>query len=178
MSDSQRLQALLDKQDIVDLVHRYCRAADRRDHRTMRALYHPDAVDDHGGFFKGLATDFIDKLPEIQAPMAILHHNITTVNIELDGDDAEGEIYVLAFHQAATPEGSIDVLIGGRYLDKYQRREGLWKFSQRVVVADWVNVQEPSTVNLSHPFVAGSHLGRPDNHDPSYAFFSMLDGKV
>jgi len=48
------------------------------------------AHDDHGSFFKGPAMEFIDMLPEIQAPMEILHHNITSINIALDGDKAEG----------------------------------------------------------------------------------------
>ena len=97
-----RLQAMLDKQEITDLVYAYCNASDRHDHDKLRSLYHPDATDDHGGFFQGLASEFIDKLPEIQAPMEILHHNVTTVNIALDGDYAEGEIYVLAFHRIST----------------------------------------------------------------------------
>ena len=96
-----KLQALLDKQDIQELIHTYARAADRHDHELMRSLYHQDAIDDHGAFFKGLAMQFIDQLPDIQAPMQILHHNITTVNIALEGDYAEGEVYVLAFHQVA-----------------------------------------------------------------------------
>jgi len=118
------LEALLDKQAITELIHRYCRAADRHDHALMRSLYHEDAIDDHGAFFKGPAMEFIDRLPEIQAPMLILHHNITTVNIELDGDYAEGEVYVLAYHQVATAEEPADLLIGGRYFDKYEKREG------------------------------------------------------
>jgi len=173
-STDERLHYFIDKQEILELVNRYCQAADRHDHDALRALYHADALDDHGAFFKGLATDFIDKLPEIQAPMEILHHNVTTVNIEIDGDYAEGEVYILAFHKAAGPDGSIDVLIGGRYFDKYKKRDGEWKFSHRVVVADWVNIQDPSIVNLEHPFVAGSHIGCPGADDPSYAFFKLI----
>jgi hypothetical protein len=169
-----RLRALLDKQEITELVHSYCSAADRRDHDKLRALYHEDATDDHGAFFKGLAMDFIDSLPAIQAPMQILHHNITTVNIALDGDYAEGEIYVLAFHQVQTDTDPMDLLIGGRYLDKYEKRNGLWKFSHRVVVTDWSQVNSPSTVCLDHPMIAGSHIGKPGQQDPSYDFFHLF----
>ena len=49
LSTEQQLQALLDKQAIHDLIHAYCNAADRRDLDKMRALYHEDAIDDHGG---------------------------------------------------------------------------------------------------------------------------------
>ncbi len=169
-----QLQALLDKQAITELVHAYCVAADRRDHDKLRALYHEDAIDDHGAFFKGLAMDFIDRLPEIQAPMRILHHNITTVNIALDGDYAEGEIYVLAFHQADGPEGVVDLMIGGRYLDRYERRDGVWKFSERAVVADWATLDQPSRVVLDHPMIEGSHIGRAGPDDPSYTYFRLF----
>jgi hypothetical protein len=165
------LQALLDKEAIRELVHIYCRAADRHDVGLMRSLYHEDAIDDHGAFFKGLAMDFIDRLPEIQAPMEILHHNVTTHNIELDGDKAEGETYILAFHKVATDSGCIDLLIGGRYFDKYEKRNGRWKFAHRAVVADWANLHDPSIVSLDNPMIEGSYIGKPGTADPSYDFF-------
>lgn len=170
----ERVQALLDKQEITELINAYCVAADRHDFDKMRALYHEDATDDHGAFFKGLAMEFIDRLPEIQAPMMILHHNITTVNIALDGDYAEGEVYVLAFHQVQTDDEPMDLLIGGRYFDKYEKRDGVWKYLERAVLADWATVNTPSTVCLDHPMLEGSHIGRPGPGDPSYNFFRLL----
>lgn len=169
-----KLQLLIDKQDITDLVYAYCNASDRHDHDKLRQLYHPDAIDDHGGFFRGLAMEFIDQLPQIQAPMNILHHNVTNINLALDGDYAEGEIYVLAFHQIDSEEGPKDLLIGGRYFDKYEKRDGLWKYSERAVVADWATVNTPSTVQLDHPLVEGSRIGRPGQADPSFGFFRLL----
>ncbi len=174
MSNADRLQALLDKQDILELVHAYCNAADRHDHAKMRTLYHEDAIDEHGVFFQGLAMDFIDKLPEIQAPMEILHHNVTTVNIALEGDYAEGEIYVLAYHKIKTDAEPMDLLIGGRYFDKYQKRNGVWKFAHRSVVADWATTSQPSLVDLGHPILEGAYIGKPGPADPSYGFFRLL----
>lgn len=166
------IRSLLDREAIRSLVHLYCRAADRHDHELMRSLYHEDAVDDHGVFFKGAAMDFIDQLPAIQAPMEILHHNVTTHNIELDGDHAEGEVYILAFHKVRTESGAYDLLIGGRYFDKYEKRAGTWKFSHRAVVADWVRVADPSDIDLEHQAIVGAHIGQPGPGDPSYRFFS------
>ena len=170
----QQLDELLAKQAITELVMASCNAADRHDHDKMRALYHEDAIDDHGHFAKGPAMDFIDKLPAIQASMEILHHNVTTVNLKLDGDHAEGEIYILAFHKVKDGGAGYDVLIGGRYFDKYEKREGVWKFSHRAIVADWAYPATPSKVDLDHPFLAGAHIGRPGPLDPSYAFFSLF----
>tara|TARA_R110001592_G_scaffold363371_1_gene685473 strand:+ start:81585 stop:82172 length:588 start_codon:yes stop_codon:yes gene_type:complete len=165
------LQNLLDKQAIRDLAQLYCRAADRHDVELMRSLYHPDAMDDHGEMFKGLAVDFMAQLPSILKSMDILHHNVTTHNIELNGEHAEGEVYVLAFHKVRTESSTFDLLIGGRCFDKYEKRNGCWKFSHRAVVADWTNAAEPSAVKLDHPMLAGTYIGTPGPSDPSYTFF-------
>lgn len=174
LTREQQIDALLDRQALMDLIHAYANAADRHDHDKMRALYHPDAMDDHGHFFKGPAMDFIDLLPTIQKGMAILHHNITTVNLQLDGDRAEGEVYLLAMHQVKGEGRLFDVLIGGRYFDRYEKREGIWKFSHRAIVADWAWPMDPSAIRLDHPFLQGAHIGCPGPDDPSYGFFQQL----
>lgn len=172
----QQLRKLLDKQALYELVCAYANAADRHDHQKMRELYHEDAIDEHGHFFRGPAMEFIDKLPEIQKGMDILHHNVTTVNFKIAGNKAEGEVYILAFHKTKDAEGApgFDVLIGGRYFDKYEKRNGIWKFSHRAIVADWAYPANPSKVDLNHPFLAGAHIGKPGPDDPSYQFFSMF----
>ena len=68
----------------------------------------------------------------------------------------------------------MDLLIGGRYFDKYERRDGAWKFSHRAVVADWATFNDPSCVCLEHPMVEGSYIGKPGPEDPSYEFFRLL----
>lgn len=172
--DPSALQELIDREAIRTLIYAYCNAADRHDHAKMRSLYHEDAIDDHGAMSSGPAMDFIDKLPEIQAPMEILHHNVTTINLALDGDEAEGEVYLIALHRVRGPDGPFDVLVGGRYFDRYSRRDGRWKFAHRAIVADWANIHSPSIVDLEHPFLEGAHVGKPGAADPSYAFFRML----
>ena len=170
-----KIQEIIDKDAIRDLVATYCRAADRHDNELMRSLYHEDAYDDHGSFFKGKAMEFIDMLPEIQKPMSILHHNVTTHNIKLNGAYAEGETYIIAFHQVQSDSGDYDVLIGGRYFDQYQKRDGIWKFLSRAVDADLVYVSDPSKVNLDHPMIKGAHIGVPGNKDP---LFKILKSAV
>lgn len=34
-----------------------------------------------------------------------------------------------------------DVLTGGRYLDRYERRAGMWRIAERTFVADWTMAQ-------------------------------------
>jgi hypothetical protein len=171
-----RLATLIAKDAIRDLVMAYARAADRKDTALMRSRYHPDAVEDHGSFFQGLARDFIDRLPEIQAPIDILSHHVTSHSIVVDGDRAEGEVYVLAMHRVQRGAGqpAFDVLVGGRYLDGYACRDGAWKFSRRAIVADWAHVWDPSIIALDHAMVAGSLIGQAGPADPSYRLLGLL----
>lgn len=172
------LQTLLDKEAIRTLVLKYSRAADRHDDVAMRQLYHEDAKDDHGSYFSGLAMEFIERLPEIQKPFKILHHNVTTHNIEIDPENghlAEGEVYILAMHQAEMPDGQLlDFIIGGRYLDKYEKRADQWKFSHRAILADWCKATMPSDITFADDIIAGALIGKPGESDPSYNFFRLF----
>ena len=169
-----RLEALLDKQAIYELIYAYCNAADRHDNEKMRSLYHEDAIDEHGDFYTGPAMGFVDELPNIQIPMLGLHHNVTTINLKLDGDYAEGEVYLIAFPQLDTDGCPVALLIGGRYFDKYEKREGAWKFAHRAIVADWANFHNPSISTLDESIVHGARIGKPGPTDPSYEFFKLF----
>ena len=54
-----KLQRLIDKDEIRDLISRYARGVDRADWDLVRDTYHPDATDDHGdykGEWEGLSS--------------------------------------------------------------------------------------------------------------------------
>ena len=53
----QALAALLDKQEITELLTRYLRSVDRGDVATLRSCYLPGATEDHGGLFAGPAAE-------------------------------------------------------------------------------------------------------------------------
>lgn len=167
------LRQLLDKRAIEELVLNYCRAVDRRDFALLATLYHPRAIDDHGGYFSGSASEFVARLPEIIAANRLTSHHVTNMLIAVAGDYAEGEIYTLAYHLMDTPGGATDLLVGGRYLDRYTRHEGRWLFQHRRIVLDW-NQLQPSRCELASAEAAGTPLGRADKRDPSYAFFRLL----
>jgi len=169
MAKSPQWQQLLDRQQINDLVWSYCRAVDRRDFEQLRSLYHEDATDEHGGMFSGRAMDFIDQLPSIMEPMEVVYHFIGNMLIRVEGDQGTGEIYSIVYHRARLPEGLYDIVVGGRYLDRYQRRAGHWKFRQRKIVMDWNQIQ-PSVHDPQSPLLQGVPQGSSLPTDPSFAF--------
>lgn len=170
---TDQLQQLIDREAIRDLIWRYCRAVDRRDFTALRELYHPDATDEHGGMFQGPAQAFIDKLPEIMAPMEVVWHMTGNMLIEVQGDEAEGEIYTWSYHRADLGSGPEDLIVGGRYLDRYRKRDGQWKFQHRKIVMDWNHIG-PSQCDWNSILFQGTPVGRADSTDPSHPYFKWI----
>ena len=56
---------------------------------------------------------------------------------EKDENTAYGEIYFNAYHKTIENGVNTDVIIAGRYLDRYEKRDGIWKIAYRSEVNDW-----------------------------------------
>jgi ketosteroid isomerase-like protein len=175
-STDTAVQEMIDEFALRKLVHAYCRAVDRGDIAALRDLYHHDAVDAHGGFSTGSIDQFFEQLAAARPYIRTMQHNITTVNFAIAGHAAEGEIYTIAFHTLAGKQRDIDVVVGGRYLDKYEKRDDAWKLIERTIVTDWARVTDPASMNMSHPITKDTLKGTLAETDPSYQFFSLLAG--
>jgi ketosteroid isomerase-like protein len=174
MSRLEVSQEMFDEFQLRKLVHAYCRAVDRGDIEGLKDLYHDDAVDAHGEFSAGTIDQFLDELAASRPYIRAMQHNITTVNFVITGDVAEGEIYTIAVHTLAGRDRDTDLIVGGRYLDKYEKRDETWRIQARTIVTDWAQMRDPSAMDLSHPVTKGTLKGALDASDPSYQFFSLF----
>jgi len=169
---SDRMQSMLDKHELRELGLMYCRGIDRQDFALVRTLYHDDAIDDHGDMFKGNPDEYVAWLPSIMAMWDATVHSISNAVYEVDGDKANGELYVVAYHRTHAPDAK-EIIVGGRYLDRYEKRDGRWKFSHRSLAMDWCNVQNVNEDDYT-TFAAGAVRGRHDAGDASYAELPLM----
>jgi 3-phenylpropionate/cinnamic acid dioxygenase small subunit len=137
------VEDLLAKQEITEVLYRVARATDRSDAELYAAQFHSDG-EDHHGLVNGSVRNIIANLQKA-THLVYSQHSISNVLIELHGDVAHVESCVDAAHQARYEDGRLeDEFIRGRYLDRFERRDGgPWKIARRVVVWDWSRV-EPS----------------------------------
>ncbi|MGH7986251.1 MAG: nuclear transport factor 2 family protein [Candidatus Binataceae bacterium] len=137
---NQALCELLDKQEIHEVLMRYCRGIDRCDEELLRGVYHPDATDNHG-LFVGKAADFIPwALKGLKRDLSTKHY-VTNELIELRGEVAYVESYVLAVHHRTAKRGGlVDLIMAGRYIDRFAKRAGVWKIADRKVAMDWARI--------------------------------------
>ena len=130
-----QVQALVDRQAIADCLTAYCRGVDRQDRALLLSAYHADAWDDHA-VFCGPAADFADWAIDFHSKYQIGHHHyILNHSCELDGDVAHTETYYL--FAGTNREGPDLVLSGGRYIDRFERRDGRWAIAARKCVIEW-----------------------------------------
>ena len=137
------LRALLDKQAITEVILRYSRAVDRGDEALLRACYHDDAVEDHGGSFLGPARDYIEAIRPALLSDRLMTHTVTNILVELDGPDAAlSECYYLSFARYPAAEPPFETLTLARAIDRFERRDGIWRIARRQLRWEW-NREQP-----------------------------------
>lgn len=163
MSD---LESLLAKDAIRDLAARYMRGQDRLDRELHLSTFWPDSTTDYG-IFKGSGPDFVNFAQDLLTEHLANQHIIGQHLIELDGDRAFGEVYYYAFHRVLEEGEPWDMFICGRYLDRYERRGGEWRFAHRSELIDWAR-KDPASDAFLATDLAACLLGRHDMQDKSY----------
>lgn len=175
------VRALLDRQSISDCVARYSRGMDRLDRELVLGAYHDDAIDDHGKFIGG-PKEFIDwSFAMHREHHHAQQHAVLNQTCDLDGDVAHAETYFI--FTAMNKTGPPWSMSGGRYLDRFERRDGRWAIAHRVCIRDWAatdhafDPDDPTTLTATQAslspsirkFFRTAAAPRRDHLDPSYA---------
>lgn len=139
---------LLSRQQIADQCHRYCRALDRLDEDLLRSVFHPDSTHHHD-VYRGPSSEFCGYAMVLLRSLERTQHHLGNVLVEFDGDVALSEAYFLAYHRIARGVAGTglfarhdaaedeDVIVGGRYIDRFERRDGVWRIAHRTGVHEW-----------------------------------------
>lgn len=180
-SNDPTMQRLVDKDEIQDAMNRYSRGVDRSDWELVRSTYHPDATDEHGDF-KGSIDGLIEWLDKRFAGCDNSMHFLGNCLIEFAGTDlALVETYFVS-RRLRPPTAEERKTIGprdamcreawGRYVDRFERRDGQWRVAQRTVVL------EASSTSLALDGARTSPLrwGRRDRGDRLYEVQAQIFG--
>jgi hypothetical protein len=163
---AEKIRVLADRSEILDCLHRYTRGMDRHDRAMVRSVYHDDAIDVHGSQAFPV-EEFIDWALAYHAQQLHHQHYIMNVSIDLDGDTAHSECYYLfvgRYPDRATPL----TVAGGRYVDRFERKDGRWAISIRVCTAEWRTVSESKLPDRGTPQVVPEPRVSHDTDDVSY----------
>jgi hypothetical protein len=173
------LESLAAKQAITEVLHRYCRAMDRMDRDLALACWHPGGMDDHSPNYTGDAAGFIDWVWPVHAALVATRHETSNILIDLQGDQAGVESYCAITLRVKREGETYDVFTSGRYLDRFERLDGVWAIRHRQSISEWHRVERLGltvTAFQTPPLLGGDPIGgrplrpRRDRTDPSYDF--------
>jgi SnoaL-like domain len=169
---SDRIEALLDRQDISDCLTRFSRGMDRFDRDIYLSAFHDDAVIAAGPFV-GSAADCWDwAKPMHEAGQVLTHHSLLNNTVEIADNTAHSETYyqfVARNHPWEEGGGETVMLAGGRYIDRLERRDGEWKIALRTNIIEWSCLQPSLPLPFGDvPDIGANGVSARDRSDPSY----------
>lgn len=163
---------ITDRLAIAEVLARYCRGIDRCDATLLAEVFTTDARIDYGDGAKCPA----DTIPGLMAglgAMRLTQHNISNTILQITGMQAKAETNCVALHIIPAPKGEIELVVGGRYLDRLVKVDSTWRIAERLYVMDW-NRTSPATMQVSGGLFDGlqRHGGRmPD--DPAVLWWKQ-----
>ena len=145
-----QMSRLIAKADIEDCMKRYARGVDRRDWDMVRGCFHPDATDHHGEFL-GNPEEFIDWVKARHGAVPFSMHYLLNCLVEFHADDvAAVETYFWALQRREDGDSGTDHEVFGRYVDRFEQRDGAWRIADRKVTYDSTRTT-PSSAGAARP---------------------------
>ncbi len=176
MTDSSdEPSAIVARENIRDCLARLARGEDRRDAALISGCFWSDAAVEFG-IFAGTFDAYLAWVTPGAPSIPVTLHTLGQSLIELSGDTAAVETHVSAYHRIDFGEAEHDVFLGGRYLDRMERRGGQWRIAHRTMLYDWMKdlgvSVDWSQGLMGMPFLNGQarSIGAA-NGDPSVSFF-------
>lgn len=167
-----QLAYLNDRRQISDLYQRYMRGFDRNDVELLRSAFWPDVQINYGEQVNTF-DEFVERhLDRHVSGLAAWGHLLTNETVDIDGDTAHVETYVTALfvpRQGSDFGGgdstdSSPLIVGGRYVDRVDRRDGEWRIAVREFVGHFT-----SRENSVQGMLGGRHREHVwDRQDVSY----------
>jgi len=176
---TKELKSLLEREKIRDCIVRLARGEDRRDADLISACYWPDSTSDYGVFF-GTFDKYLAWVVPGSPAIPVTQHVLGQSVIELGGDAARAETHVVSYHRVNMGKEERDTVVGGRYLDRMEKRAAEWRIVQRTMLYDWFQDLGESTDwskgVMGLPFSAGHYSGKAVG-DYSETFFGKRPHK-
>jgi hypothetical protein len=170
----EELKDLLAREQIRDCIARLARGEDRRSAELISASYWPDASTDFG-MFAGSFAEYLAWVVPGSPAIPVTQHILGQSVIALDRAAARVETHVTSYHRINMGTEERDVVIGGRYLDRFEQRGNEWRIVNRTMLYDWlkdfgVSVDWSQGI-MGMPF-SGAHYTGKATGDFSESFFA------
>jgi hypothetical protein len=162
MDKTQRLQQLLDRTSIQDLLSQYFRGLDRSDPSMVKACFTTDVISNYDGRstlrssqaktqhgIDALMNALLTFKKHVSGEWKITSHFMGNFQIEFTSDrTAITETYAIAHIVLPNQPNELVVMRGLRYLDRWRCDTDEWRICERTHTLDW-SYSVPSQFSIS-----------------------------
>ncbi len=172
--EANAIERTVARSEIAACLARLARGEDRRDADLIRASWWGDSTFDYG-VYNGSFEEYLAWVVPGADAITNTQHVLGQSHVELDGSTAQVETHVISYHRVDMGNGERDTVIGGRYLDRFEQRDGEWRIAERTMLYDWYqdwgDAVDWSQGVMGYPFTDTRFPGRAKG-DWSEIFFS------
>ncbi|QSE94922.1 nuclear transport factor 2 family protein [Rhodococcus pseudokoreensis] len=154
---------LADRRAIDDLMTGWIRR-DLAQWDAMRELFHPDGIIEIT-WFTGLFTDFVDASARMGASDLRTKHVITSPVVAFNGNRAVAETNAMIVAENVALK--LGCLSHNRFLDRIEKRDGIWKIVDRRSIYDMGSFTFPCGI-------VDIDAGTTEKYPPEYAALAYL----
>ena len=145
------IEESLQRENIRNVIHNYCRAIDERRFDDVMKSFSKDATIKHGSY-DGAAKDFVGFLSNVLNKMDVTLHNLGGIIVTFERADlAHSHATFSSFHRMSGEHAQVrpvvtngvetDWIVAGRYRDTLQLIDGEWKIINCIGSTDWDRVE-------------------------------------
>ena len=168
----RKLEELVSRQEIHDVLVRYCVGIDRGDLQLVLSTFHAEARDNHTGIEESAVERFTRTV--VEAASMWTSHNLSNILVEVDGSSASAQSCFTAWHRFDIRKVPYDWVIAGRYLDRFECRNTEWRISHRTVVYDCERFDKVVTLPEGRPTLLDQAMrGSRSRSDLFYRLFRI-----
>jgi hypothetical protein len=159
-----RVIHLTHREEIAEMYWRYTRGLNRHDMELLRSAFWPDGQVNYGSNSWASHEWTVSWERNFLRGLASQAHHLTNMTMDINGDIAHVESYLIALRR--TPDEQSTIFGCGRYIDRVDRRDGVWRIAVREFVPHcWI---EAKSVLGSYFPQSAIDMGTYDRTDPSY----------
>ena len=150
---------LRDRALIKDVYSRYAYGVDSLDMDLVRSVFHPDCVV-VGTMEEGSLDEYLEGIEEGLSAYEATMHFKGNQYVELDGDRAFVETWVVGYHREAADSPIDSLTLALRYKDDLVRVGDDWKIVRREAVRQWHSGPLPRPAIGPPPYPRPRHESR------------------
>ncbi|MGW6791613.1 nuclear transport factor 2 family protein [Streptomyces chartreusis] len=125
------LQSLLDEREITQTLARMTRILDERRWDCLGTVFAEDLAFDYGRGERAGISELRKEVSGFLDNCGPTLHLLGSCLVEVDGDTARTEVYVLARHQGAPERDHLYFDATGSWIDEWERRTNGWRIVRR-----------------------------------------------